>query len=74
MKVIFSEGSGHLDTMEMQTTPRVGENIVVHNRLWVVKRVTHLPKKDGRNDNENTCGWDSNRDADIAVRLEDDEV
>ncbi len=72
MKVIFSEGSiHHLKTMEMETAPRVGEQVIVENQFWTVESVTHLPKQNGRNDNEDMCGWDDARDADLTVHLTD---
>ena len=72
MKVIFTEGSVHyLKTMEMQTAPRVGEKVLVDNKLWTVDEVTHLPKVDGVNGNETYYGHDDDRDADLNVHLDD---
>lgn len=74
MKIIFSEGSiHHLKTMEMQTAPRVGEKVVIDDKFWTVCNVTHLPKTNGANDNENMCAWDDSRDADMTVHLKDDD-
>jgi len=70
MKIIFTEGSiHHLKTMDMHTAPRVGEKIVVDNHTWSVESVTHFPKDSGRNENENSSGWDEERDADMTVHL-----
>jgi hypothetical protein len=53
MKIIFTEGSiHHLKTMEMQTAPRVGEEVVVDNHIWKVDSITHFPKENGLNDNK----------------------
>ena len=72
MKIIFTEGSiHHLATLEMHTSPRVGEELVVDNKLWTVDKVTHFPKSNGKNGNENCCGWDDDRDADMTVHLKD---
>jgi len=70
MKITFTEGSiHHLKTMDMHTAPRVGEKIVVDNHTWSVESVTHFPKDSGRNGNENSSGWDEERDADMTVHL-----
>jgi hypothetical protein len=70
MKIIFTEGSiHHLKTMEMQTAPRVGEEVVVDNHIWKVDSITHFPKENGLNDNKDRCGWDDERDADLSVHL-----
>ena len=72
MKVIFTEGSvHHLKTMEMHTAPRVGEKVVVDNKLWTVDQVVHLPKVNGLNENESYSGYDDRRDADMTVHLND---
>ena len=74
MKVIFTEGSlHHLRTMDMETAPQTGEKVVVDDKFWTVKSVTHLPKTNGVNDNENCCGWDEDQDADLTVHLKDDD-
>ncbi len=74
MKVIFTEGSlHHLKTMEMLAVPRYGEEIVVDNKFWTVKSVTHLPKENGLNDNQDMCGWDDARDADATVHLKEND-
>lgn len=73
MKVISTEGSvHHLKTMEMQTAPRVGDEVIVNNDPWTVDRVAHLPKGNGRNDNETWFNWDDDRDADMSVHLKRD--
>jgi hypothetical protein len=74
MKAIFTEGSiHHLKTMEVQAVPRIGETVIVDNKTWTVEEVTHFPKQNGRNDNENCCGWDDDRDADLSVHLAQDD-
>jgi hypothetical protein len=75
MKVIFSEGSiHHLKTMEMGAVPRIGDRVVVDNKTWTVDRVvTHFPKENGINDNENCCPWDDDRDADLFIHLVDED-
>jgi hypothetical protein len=74
MKIIFTEGSiHHLKTMEMQTAPRVGEEVVVDNHIWKVDSITHFPKENGLNDNKDRCGWDDERDADLTVHLAETE-
>lgn len=74
MKVIFTEGSlHHLKTMEMAATPRAGEKVIVNDKFWIVKSVTHLPKQNDINDDENCCGWDDDRDADLTVHLKEDD-
>lgn len=70
--MIFTEGSiHHLKTMEMQTAPRVGEGVVVDNKLWTVDKIVHFPKLDGLNENESYSGHDDDRDADMTVHLDD---
>jgi hypothetical protein len=74
MKVIFTEGSlHHLKTMDIHIAPREGEEVVVDNRIWIVGTVTHLPKVEGVNDNEDCCGWDLDRNADMTIHLVDRE-
>ena len=43
--------------------------MVVDNHTWSVESVTHFPKDSGRNGNENSSGWDEERDADMTVHL-----
>ena len=70
MKAIFTEGSiHHLKTMQVDTAPRAGDEVIIENHIWIVDKVTHLPKQDGRNDNETCCGWDVDRDADLSIHL-----